>query len=129
MILIDTRIWIWLTQGDPRVSPYRPVLDAADAILVSAISAWEIAMLAAKQRIVLPFPPKEWVERSIQYPRLRVVDVSADIAVESVLLPGPFHADPAHRIIVATARVHALPLLTEDGPIKAYPHVEKVQVP
>lgn len=43
--------------------------------------------------------------------------------VDSCTLPGSFHADPADRMIVATARHHGLTLLTADAAIRAYPHL------
>lgn len=50
-------------------------------------------------------------------------DLTPRIAVEATTLPGTFHKDPADQIIVATARVHNIPLLTVDTRIRAYPHV------
>jgi PIN domain nuclease of toxin-antitoxin system len=44
--------------------------------------------------------------------------------VESTRLPQPFHRDPANQLIVATARLLDLPLLTVDARLTAYPHVE-----
>jgi PIN domain nuclease of toxin-antitoxin system len=46
--------------------------------------------------------------------------------VESTQLPGGFHRDPADQIIVATARIYDLPLLTADGRILGYPHIRLV---
>jgi PIN domain nuclease of toxin-antitoxin system len=44
--------------------------------------------------------------------------------MESCSLPGDFHKDPADQIIVATARVHNLTLLTKDRKILYYRHVK-----
>jgi PIN domain nuclease of toxin-antitoxin system len=49
-----------------------------------------------------------------------IVPLSPSIAVESWELPGTFHADPADRIIVATARVTGATLLTRDRRILDY---------
>jgi PIN domain nuclease of toxin-antitoxin system len=38
-------------------------------------------------------------------------------------LPDTFHADPADRIITATARLNDYTILTADKKILAYPHV------
>ena len=46
-----------------------------------------------------------------------------EIIEEAYSLPEPFHADPMDRILVATARVHGLTLLTADKAILSYPHV------
>jgi PIN domain nuclease of toxin-antitoxin system len=43
---------------------------------------------------------------------------------EAFSLPSPFHADPADRMLVATARPHGLAILTADRRILDYPHVE-----
>ena len=51
------------------------------------------------------------------------MQVDNEIAVKSVELPGEFHKDPADRLIVATARKMAAPLVTADDKIRAYPHV------
>jgi PIN domain nuclease of toxin-antitoxin system len=52
--------------------------------------------------------------------------VDVDIALKSVHLPGQFHKDPADRMIVATARKLAVPLVTKDEKIRAYPHVKTI---
>lgn len=54
------------------------------------------------------------------------VAVDNEIAVKSTELPGEFHKDPADRIIVATARKLAAPLITVDDKIRAYPHVRTI---
>lgn len=43
--------------------------------------------------------------------------------VDSTQLPGDFHKDPGDQIIVATARIHDVPLMTEDLKILNYSHV------
>lgn len=57
---------------------------------------------------------------------MKIVELSPQIALESCDLPGKFHDDPADRIIVATARIHALELITKDKKILDYPHVQAV---
>jgi PIN domain nuclease of toxin-antitoxin system len=50
-------------------------------------------------------------------------EIAPDIAIEATHLPGIFHADPADRIIVATARVHGITIITSDVKIRTYRHV------
>lgn len=127
MILLDTHIWIWMVQGDPRIVPHREVLERHrnDGYAVSDFSCWEVAMLVAKRRLTLPFDVTEWVARAASYSGLEMIPVTSTILVASVRLPEPFHPDPADRIIVATAINWDLPLLTEDRDILAYPFVGK----
>ena len=56
-------------------------------------------------------------------PGIQLLPLTAPIAAESTELPGSFHKDPADQIIVATARVLGVPLITADGQILKYPHV------
>jgi len=45
---------------------------------------------------------------------VRIVPITQDIAADTAALPAIFHPDPADRLIVASCRVFALPLLTRD---------------
>lgn len=55
---------------------------------------------------------------------VQLLNLTPEIAIEATQLPQPFHRDPADQIIVATARIHGCQLLTLDGKIRNYPHVE-----
>ncbi|WP_237143457.1 PIN domain-containing protein [Phyllobacterium zundukense] len=52
--------------------------------------------------------------------------INVEIATKSVGLPGTFHKDPADRMIVATARALAAPLITADEKIRDYIHVKTI---
>ncbi len=60
----------------------------------------------------------------MKYTNIRLLDLTPQIAVESTKLPGNFHKDPADQIIVATARIYDVPLVTMDNKIRNYPHVK-----
>jgi len=62
----------------------------------------------------------------MSYPGIRVLELTPEIAIESTQLPGEFHRDPADQIIVATARIHDCELVTSDGKIVEYHHIETV---
>ncbi len=94
---------------------------------MSVICCWEVAKLVALGRLVLPRPLDEWIDRALAYPGIRLLDLTPRIAIEANRLPGSFHRDPADQIIVATARVFDIPLVTSDQQILAYPHVRTVQ--
>ncbi len=85
---------------------------------VSVISVWEVALLEAKGRIGLTLPLSEWVTRALA-PPLKLAPLTPEIAIESSRLPPPFHNDPADRILMATARLEGLTLVTRDGRILA----------
>jgi PIN domain nuclease of toxin-antitoxin system len=95
------------------------VIDAAEADLigVSAISVWEVAKLVEYNRLKLPCPLGDWFDEALNYPGIRLVELSPEIAIESTRLPGEFHRDPADQIIVATARIYDCQLVTSDSKI------------
>ena len=127
MIVLDTHIWVWWVADDPRLpASHRAIIAEAQAadIGVSAISCWEVAKLVQLDRLDLDLPVAVWLEKAVAYPGCRELALTRRIAVELTTLPGQFHKDPADQIIVATARVWRCPLLTVDGKLLDYPHVD-----
>ena len=90
---------------------------------ISAISCWELAKLVEKKRIGFSIPLLPWIRRSLNEFNIRVADLSPEIAVESTGLRD-FHRDPADQIIVATARILSMRLVTADRQILNYPDVD-----
>ena len=121
-MILDTHVLIWFVEGDERLGMRtRGDIEAATApILISAITPWEIAMLAEKERIALGQNVRSWIADVLTRDGISLAALEPDIAVESTRLPGQIHNDPADRIIIATARHHAVPLLTVDKAILAY---------
>ena len=68
---------------------------------------------------------QRWVRMAIDTLDARSLDVDHNAALEAYALPGRFHKDPADRLLVATARLHKLTLITADEQILAYKHVRK----
>jgi PIN domain nuclease of toxin-antitoxin system len=124
VILLDTHVLIWSLQDAAPLGPEaRILLDEqilAEGLMISAITVWEIALLAKKSRITLGMDVMKWIEEVLALPGLVLGALDPPIAVGSVMLPGEFHNDPADRIIIATARHHKLRLLTADQAILDY---------
>lgn len=121
-VLLDTHVWLWWLTGQPDLPEReRTSLDLAAArqqLCLSAISLWEAQMLHAKRRIDLPLPLPEWLRRAAAPNVVRVLPLDVEIVIALNALPAGFHGDPADRLIVATARVHRLPLATHDERIR-----------
>lgn len=130
MIVLDTHVWVWWLNDPEVLSPgARDTIEEAkqaESILISCISAWEIAMLVARGRLVLTMGVREWVAKSEALPFFKFVPVSNTIAIRAVELPGEFHQDPADRIIVATALSVGARVVTKDEKIINYPNVRTV---
>lgn len=131
MIVLDTHTLLWWASGNTEqlsVAASQAIDGeiAAGRIMVSSISAWELAMLVAKGRVALSIDVGQWLSVVSQVEAVRFVPVDNDIAVKSIELPGQFHKDPADRIIVATARKLGGPIVTQDEKIRGYPHVRTI---
>jgi PIN domain nuclease of toxin-antitoxin system len=99
-----------------------------DAVVVSAVSFWEIGSLVQKNRLRLTLPFRQWVEQTLSRPGFVAMDLTVDIAVESTTLPRGMHPDPADRFLVATARALDATLVTHDRRILAYGEAGYVKV-
>ncbi len=130
MIVLDTHTLIWWVTSDKSLSKKAKVLVEREhtlgEIFVSSISAWEIAMLVDRQRLVLASDLPSWFATISLIRSIKFVPVDVDISLRSVALPGTFHKDPADRLIVATARKLSAILITKDEKIRAYPHVKSL---
>lgn len=130
-LLLDTHIWVRFLQGDPSLSAaiVRSVEAAREGgrAFISVISIWEVAMLVQKGRLALPLSVDVWIERSLQLPGVRLLPLSAAIALETARLPEPMHKDPADRILVATALVETLQLVTLDRAILRFARATNLQ--
>jgi len=124
VILADTHVVVWAVEENRRLGPNarRLLIEAAavDALFISVVSCWEIAMLAERGKLALSLEVSLWIERNLNRPGVRWAQLEPAISVDSVRLPGSFHNDPADRWLVATARHFGLPLLTADRAILAY---------
>lgn len=130
MIVLDTHAWIWFV-NDPRQlsTPARRAAEEAmskRSIYISSISAWEVAMLSASGRIQLTLDVRDWIAKSENLPFFNFVPVDNAIFMRSVFLPGPLHADPADRIIIATALMKGMPVVTKDEKIRKYPKIKAI---
>jgi PIN domain nuclease of toxin-antitoxin system len=127
--LLDTHVWYWLVESPEKIPvKVRKALQHKNAVPfgVSSISLWEIAKLEEKQRITFNVPLELWMREALNPEFIRRVDLDERVALESTRLPEGFHPDPADQILVASARVHNLTLITADRKILAYPHVRSL---
>lgn len=123
-MVVDTHVLVWAVQDDRRLGrAARGLIDEATrtgGIRVTAITPWEIAMLVQRGRLTLDRDVGAWIDQALSLPGVRLAPLEPAICIDSVRLPGSLHADPADRLIIATARHAGVPLLTADRAILAY---------
>lgn len=120
--LVDTHVWVWwVTPKSPLTRAERTALDRTAErreLFLSPISLWEAQVLHSKARLELPLSFPEWVNRAGDPEVIQLVPLDLPVILALKGLPESFHGDPADRLIVATARAHALPLATHDAAIR-----------
>jgi PIN domain nuclease of toxin-antitoxin system len=130
VIVLDTHTLLWWVNGDALLSKKaRTAIERERGngdIVVSSISAWEISLLVKRERLSFSMDVESWLATVSDIEALRFVPVDTEIALKAVELPGEFHKDPADRMIVATARTLAAPLITKDQKIRDYEHVKTI---
>lgn len=118
MILLDTCAVIWDALDRQQLSTKAlNAINKADefnALIISDITIWEIAMLVKKERIKIDTTASNFVNLYLQTRNISVVQISPEIAELSVSFDSEINKDPADRIISATSIIHNAQLVTAD---------------
>ncbi len=118
-LLLDTHIWIWTLDGDlASMSPATVSLLQRSAtnvgIRVCDISFWEVAVKAAKGKLKLSMDVMLWLRRAERAPGISYLPLDREVLLLSTQFAGDMPGDPADRMLVAAAQLHAMPLVTVD---------------
>jgi PIN domain nuclease of toxin-antitoxin system len=123
-LLLDSCAVIWLSEDQPIKPEATALLNAANTegalTYISPITAWEIGLLAARERLRLLITPQNWFARIFELPGMTLADMSPELLVASSFLPGKPPRDPADRIVAATARDLGATLMTRDSALLNY---------
>lgn len=127
-ILIDTHIMLWQFDG-----PLSSMSDASvplitrcsrgggrkGGIFASDISVWELGNKTAKKQLILRMTLPAWVAAVEKAPGFSFLPIGRNVLLASTSLTDA-HGDPADRILIATAILYEIPLLTADASIIEY---------
>jgi PIN domain nuclease of toxin-antitoxin system len=124
-LLLDTHIALWLDSGDARLrESTRERIDECwregGTIFLSAISAWEIALLVDAGRIEIDVPVASWVSRFLGRKGIKAAPLTCGAASSAYKLYHLEHRDPADRLLIATAIELGCPLVTYDDRIEKF---------
>ena len=128
-MVLDTQALVWWVHGTGLSAAATAAINdeqPSRELLVSSITAWEIAMLVSRGRLLLSLEVDAWLLALVRSSAVRFVPIDNDIATAAANLPGQLHRDPADRFVIATARHFAAPLVTSDQKIRLYPHVRTI---
>jgi len=128
-IVLDTHIWLDVAFGRGRFSAHLlrrlSAAAAAGTLYVSAITPWEVAMLARAGKVRIGEPLLGWLVGALSATGTAIAALEPAVAVDAVDLAWT-HGDPADRLIVATARHRNALLVTRDATILQYAEESKV---
>jgi PIN domain nuclease of toxin-antitoxin system len=106
-LLLDTHVWIRLTDAPERVPPACVDLvrhaQPGGRVYLAPISVWELGLLVRNGRGTVTPDVRAWVARTLDS-HLRVAPLTPDMALDPTFLPDAAPGDPADRLLVATAR-------------------------
>ena len=126
-IVLDSHVLHWWSAEPERVSSVAArAIREADELAVADISWFELAWLAAHERIVSAIPIASWLQRLATL--VRTVPVTPAIAATAVGLPSTFPGDPADRLIYATAIESGWMLITKDKKLLGHRHPQRVAI-
>ena len=114
-LLLDTHVFLWWRENGARIRRVRTAIATADTVLVSAASAWEVAIKASLGKIRVPESFEQAVEDS-QFEKLAIEFRHAALVPS---LPA-YHTDPFDRMRIAQAHVEGLTLVTHDRALEPY---------
>jgi PIN domain nuclease of toxin-antitoxin system len=128
-LLLDSHVWVWTVNGDAALGRKAKTVirerARRNALAVSGISFWELAVKAGKGRLELLPDVRAWLAAASSVAGLGVIDVDRDLMLRATSLEWP-HADPADRMLVATAIFHDLDLVTADRVILEYARANRM---
>jgi PIN domain nuclease of toxin-antitoxin system len=122
VLLLDTHVWIWSTEGDRRRIGRRTRhalarAESAHAIRISPASIFEVMALHTAGRLRLARPVEQWIREGLEATGVRLAELTPSIAIDAGAMSRTSLADPIDRLLVATARQLGATLLTADARI------------
>ncbi len=126
-VLLDSHIVQWWSAEPERLSRAASrAIAGAEELAVASVTWFELAWLAAHERIIVTVPIASWLDELAH--DLRTAGITPAIAAIAVSLPSSFPGDPADRLIYATAIGHGWPLVTKDSRLRSHRHPRRITI-
>ena len=119
--LLDTHALLWWLSDDPALSraARKIVADAKNTLIVSAASAWEIAIKVRLGKLPTAIDLAADFSSQIEREGFHLLPISAEHGIRAGLLLGP-HKDPFDRMLIAQAQAENVPIITNETAFETY---------
>ena len=119
-LLLDTHALIWWALDDPALPAHvRAKIARSEHVIVSAASAWEMAIKVALGRLPAAIDLVNDFEETATRRGFLVIPITASHGIRAGLLPGP-HKDPFDRMLIAQAQAENLTVVSNDPVFDRY---------
>lgn len=122
--LLDSHIFLWAVTLDPRLKPAIADLirDRSNAIYLSVVSGWEIAIKVGLGKLEVDRPVGDLVGVALEARGVSLLPISVDDleAYSKLVMLESGHRDPFDRMLIVQAAERGLTLLTSDPALKPY---------
>lgn len=110
-LLLDTHVLLWWLFGDARLTPAmrEAIMDPASTVVVSAVTAWEMAIKAALGKLAVP----DRLAQQLDQEGFDALPVTIEDGLAAGALPR-HHADPFDRMLIAQAARRRFVVVTAD---------------
>lgn len=120
-LLLDTHVLLWATSdpGELASEARNLIEDGSQLVLVSVVSAWEIAIKQSLGKLELPAAAEHWLPEVLRRSGFELAEVGLAAALRVRGLPW-HHRDPFDRLLVAQAAEEGYTLVTRDPSLGVY---------
>ena len=121
-LLLDTCTFLWTITGSSSLSARARTIiaDPANEVLLSVVSAWEIAVKCERGRLAMHDAPDRFVPAQRDAHGIAPLPLDEESVLHATRLPA-LHRDPFDRMLVCQAIVHGLTIVTPDELVLQYP--------
>jgi PIN domain nuclease of toxin-antitoxin system len=115
-LILDTHVFLWWRDDSARLKrSVRQSVGAADLVVFSVVSAWEIAIKVGLEKLQVDAP----LDQVFDPPGFSKLSLTTAHAVAFAALP-MYHHDPFDRMLIAQAQVDGLTVVTHDRRFEPY---------
>lgn len=120
-LLLDTHVVLWSATAPEKLSDgaRNAIEDGANDVLVSVVTAWEIALKQSIGKLELPIPAEQWLPEVLKRSGFEVAELGLPAALRVRALPW-HHRDPFDRLLIAHSLEDGYTLVTHDRTFAQY---------